>query len=96
MKHITLVVCTPTSMLGDVIPGSKQRQCKACGCGVWVSPSSIKDIPSLQGEIELRCVKCSLATVKKAKRDGNPVDYVPITAAQQSDLATFRDRFSQG
>lgn len=94
MKHVTLIVCVPTSINTEIIPGSTQRQCEECKCGIWLAPSSIRDMPDQQGGISLRCVACAVQTLNAAKAKGIPCDTVPVTENQKADLAAMHDRFS--
>lgn len=90
MKHVTLVVCAPTSMPGPGIPGSRQTQCSKCERGVWLSPSSIRDMPDQQGEIHIVCIPCANADILKSIKDGDPIDFVPTTENQKRDLRAAR------
>lgn len=90
MKHITIIVCVPVAMPSRHVPGSIQRQCSECRCGVWVAPSTIRDMPDQQGELQILCIACASAEILEAKRTGSPIDRVPITENQKLDLAAMR------
>lgn len=61
-------------------------QCSACHCGIWVSPSTIKDMPDQLGEVVLLCEQCNTAEIEQAITEGSPVDVVPLSKGQRAEL----------
>lgn len=58
-----IVVCTPVAKRSRPVLGAVQRQCQACGCGIWVSPSTVKSMLEPRGEIRLQCGDCAIPLI---------------------------------
>jgi len=64
MPERKTLVCQPVSFRGYVVPGSVPEKCSKCGGPVWVSPSSLLILHD-NPEIEILCMPCTLAKMKK-------------------------------
>jgi hypothetical protein len=82
MPEETIVVCNPVSKHPRPVLGSVQRQCARCGCGIWVSGSTQRAIPSMPGGAVLQCGDCAIPVIIREK-----AERLPITEDQANEVA---------
>lgn len=82
-KRKTLV-CMPASFRGYVVPGSLPEKCSKCGGPVWLAPSSLLILHDNPG-IEVLCIPCTLAQMKKDKE----VEIEGINPAQAEEIEEY-------
>jgi hypothetical protein len=86
---LTIIVCARTETLARPIQGSLQRQCEECGCGIWVSPSAVANIPTLPGKtVRLQCGRCAIPVIIT---DPNP-EFLPLQPNQIAELVSEQAR----
>ena len=86
MPESKSLVCMPASFKGYVVPGGLPEKCSKCGELVWVSPSSLLILHDNSG-IEILCVPCTLAQMKK---DGE-FEIEGINPAQAEEIREYMD-----
>lgn len=73
-----ILVCMPCSNLAQSIPGALRSSCKACGCDVWVSPATLKNVD--YQPFETWCVWCVGPRLTEAP-------FEPLSAEQELEIA---------
>lgn len=87
MTEMHVLVCSPTSNAGDIIPGS-ERHTAYCGHEVWVAPTSQATIAKFTAtEMIVLCGKCAAAMMSVQAVAGIPIEVKPLTAAQRAEIA---------
>jgi len=84
MPERKTLVCQPVSFRGYVVPGCLPDKCSKCGELVWVSPSSLLILHDNPG-MEILCVPCALAKMKKDK----DFEIERITPAQAEEVDEY-------
>lgn len=74
MSEETIIVCMPVSKQARPIFGSVQRQCASCSCGIWVSPSTHRNMPSMPGSIRLQCGDCAIPVIIREDAKVMPIE----------------------
>lgn len=81
LSDTTLIICMRVSQMTRPVEGAVQRQCFSCQGGVWVSPSTIRDIPGMPGKVKLQCGDCAIPVMIREK-----ATLIPPTAGQREEL----------
>jgi hypothetical protein len=68
LNEETVVVCSAVRDQARPVLGSIQRQCTSCGCGIWVSPSTRANLPTLRGAVRLVCGRCAVPLISSDPR----------------------------